>query len=212
MVMQVSPADEIEIGMSATRLGEVFDLDPKTVKALLKDVDPDGDRHGAVFWRIATAAPYLVVPTGNLEDYIRRLKPSDLPAKFQKEFWAALNLRTKYYKDRSALWSTEQVYAVLSEILKIVRSTSRLFVDELESVATLTHQHRKAIQIEMDKMLALMREKIKEAFQNYDATQDHVESLEVNNDVEQTLARDEDQPGDTVDGEEEDVNAWLDNL
>lgn len=212
MVMRVSPSDEIEYGMSASRLGEIFDLDAKTVKSLLIDVDPDGDRNGAVFWRIASAAPYLVVPTGDIEQFIRKLKPGDLPAKFQKEFWTALNLRAKYYKERGDLWSTEQVYSILSEILKIVRSTTRLFVDELESNSSLTHQHRKAIQIEMDKMLAMMREQVKDAFKNYDATQDHVESLEAEHNVDDTLARDEDQSGNTTDGEEEDENAWLDSL
>lgn len=212
MVMRVSPSDEIDFGMSATRLGEVFDLDGRTVKSLLKDVDPDGDRHGAAYWRIATAAPYLIVPTGDLEEYIRKLKPGDLPAKFSKEFWAALNMRTKYYRERGDLWATEQVYAVLSEVLKIVRSTSRLFVDELESNTVLTHQHRKAIQIEMDKMLAMMLESVNEAFKNYDAIHDHVESLETQDNEHEANARDEDQPGDTVDGEEEDKFAWLDSL
>lgn len=212
MVMQVSPSDEIEFGMSATRLGAVFGLDAKTVKSLLADVSPDGDRHGAVYWHIATAAPYLVVPTGDIEGYLRKLKPGDLPAKFQKEFWTALNLRSKYYKERGDLWATEQVYTVISQVLQIVRSTSRLFVDELESNMTLTHQHRKAIQIEMDKMLELMREKVKDAFKNYDATHDHVESLEANSDVGHTLARDEDQPRDKADREEKDPYAWLDSL
>jgi hypothetical protein len=209
--MRVSPADEIEIGMSATRLGEVFDLDAKTVKALLKDIEPDGDRHGAPFWRIASAAPYLVVPEGNLEDYLRRLKPGDLPAKFTKEFWAALNLRSKYYKERGDLWNTEQVYTVFSEVLKVVRSTSRLFVDELESNATLTHSQRKAIQVEMDKMLALMKEKLSDAFKDYDASRDHVEALEVNSNVEH-ITNNAGGEGNSEDDEGEDPYAWLDNL
>lgn len=212
MVMRVDANAEIDFGMSATRLGEVFDLDTKTVKSLLKDVEADGDRHGAPFWRIASAAPYLVTPEGDIEQFIRKIKPGDLPSKFQKEFWTALNLRSKYYRERGDLWATEQVYAVLSEVLKIVRSTSRLFVDELESNTTLTYQHRKAIQIELDKMLAMMRENIRDAFKNYDAGGDHVESIEEKNDVEHVLARDEDQPGNQVDGEEEDPDAWLYSL
>lgn len=209
MVMRVNAEAEIDFGMSATRLGEVFDLDVKTVKALLKEIEPDGDRNGAPFWRIASAAPYLVTPEGDLEDYLRKMKPGDLPSKFQKEFWTALNLRAKYYRERGDLWSTEQVYAVLSEVLKIVRSTSRLFVDELESNSVLTYQHRKALQIELDKMLSMMREKVQDAFKNYDAAHDHVEAIEEKNNVEHVLARDEDQPGDTTDGEEEKGDDWL---
>lgn len=212
MVMKVNPFEEIEYGMSATRLGEVFDLDPKSVKTLLKDVEPDGDRHGAPFWRIASAAPYLVTPEGDLESYLRRVKFSDLPAKFQKEHWAALNLRAKYYKDRGDLWSTDQVYTVLSEVMTIVRSTSRLFVDELESNTTLTYQHRKAIQIELDKMLALMREKVKDAFKNYEGINDHVESIEENNHVEHTADFAEDESSSETGGEEDDPHAWLDTL
>lgn len=210
MVMRVDANAEIEFGMSATRLGEVFDLDVKTVKSLLKDVEPDGDRHGAPFWRIASAAPYLVTPEGDIEQYIRKIKPGDLPSKFLKEFWAALNLRAKYYRDRGDLWATEQVYAVLSEVMKVVRSTSRLFVDELESNSNVTSAQRKAIQIEMDKMLAMMLEKISDSFKNYDGAHDHVESLEEKNDVGSILSRDEDQPRDQAGTEDEDEDARFD--
>lgn len=213
MTAKASYYEEIEYGMSAERLGVLFDLDKKTVKELLKEVEPDGERRGTPFWRISTAAAYLVTPMGDLENYLRRIKPSDLPPKFQKEFWTALNLRTKYYQARGDLWSTSRVYEVVSKILSIVRSTSRLFVDELESNTTLTTKHRDAIQKEMDRMMGLMREGIKESFRDYDPSRDHVESLERDENAEQQPADDEENESGIDLGEEEDDSlAGLDDM
>lgn len=213
MVMRSVEADvELENGMNATRLGELFDLDRKTVQALLKECPPDGERNGGPFWHIARAAPYLVTPAGGMEDYLRKLKPKDLPATLQKEFWTALNLRAKYYTNRGDLWATSQVFKVVTDILKIVRETSRLFVDTLEGHTTITTEQREALSVEMDKMMHMMKESIEDSFKDYDPTKDHGEELEIKN-VSQQLEHggrsSEDRNGAS---EEPESNSWLDDI
>lgn len=187
MVMKkASMQEEFEYGMTLTRLGELFGYDRKTVQKLLKECPYDGERNGVPYWHIANAASYLVTPLGNMEDYLRKLKPKDLPPSLQKDFWTALRIRSNYYKDRGDLWSTARVQEVMSDMLKVVRETSKLFVDSIESKTTVTTAQREAIQKEMDRMLAVMRAKLTDAFKDYDPSRDHVESLESDN-VEQQI-------------------------
>lgn len=187
MVMKkTSMQDEFEYGMNATRLGELFGYDRKTVQKLLKECPYDGERNGVPYWHISNAASYLVTPLGNMEDYLRKLKPKDLPPSLQKDFWTALRIRSNYYRERGDLWSTAQVMEVMSTCMKVIRETSKLFVDTIEAKTVISNEQRTAIQKEMDRMLALMREALNNAFKDYDPSKDHVESLELDN-VEQQI-------------------------
>lgn len=209
---KVSYEDQISLGMNATQLGDLFGVDKTTVQQLLRDVPDDGIRNGTRFWHISNAAPYLVTPQGSMEQYLRRMKPGDLPAKLQKELWTALNLRAKFYTNKGDLWATSKVFEVVSSIFKIVRETSRLFVDQVEGNTTLTLEIRQALQVEMDAMLEKVKDKIQEAFKNYDPSNDHGENLE-----EMNLERQIEHSGRDVairdrDQSPEDEDAWLDDL
>lgn len=179
MIHEAAVEDELDFGFTLPRLAWVFGVELKDAKRYMKGVEPDDTREGAPIWLIRTAAPYMMsLENVDIEPRLRRMNPKDLPTALTKELWTALNQRQKYYADRGDTWATGRVYEVVTDIMKIVRNTSRLFVGSLDGSVDLKPAARDALQAEMDKMLMEVRDRIIDAFSDYDPDKDHGDNLE----------------------------------
>lgn len=115
----------------------------------------------------------------DIEDYIRNMRPNDLPPMLQSEFWNAQIRRQKYMLDAGDLWRTIDVMDMLAEVLKTIRMTMMLMSDSVARETDLTNRQREIIGAISDGMLDELREKLvaNAVFEKY-KTQ-HADALEM---------------------------------
>lgn len=159
--------------MTATRLGQIFGMDKKTVQIRLAGLPPSSERNGTFVYLLSDAAPYLVDPVIDFEEYLMTVKPSQLPPKLNKAYWDAQRAKQKFHQENGELWDTLKVYDVVSTLLKLVRQTIQGFSDELDTNTTFTEKQRDILNKISDSMLDQMRVQIEEAFKNRNGENDH---------------------------------------
>lgn len=141
-------------GASVSELSLLFGKDKRRVAELIRAVPASGHRAGFPIFAIADAAPYLVDPVVDIEAWIKKLRPNDLPPYLQKDFWAAQRQRQQYEIAQGNLWSTEEVQLALGEAFKSLKASIRLWADTIERQTSLTEEQRRIIMQMSDAMLA----------------------------------------------------------
>ncbi|MGV2479856.1 UNVERIFIED_CONTAM: DUF1441 family protein, partial [Salmonella enterica subsp. enterica serovar Weltevreden] len=110
--------EEFFNGMTIPRLAQLFRLDRRTVTEKLRPLRPTGERRGAPTYHVVDAAPYLVDPIVDIEEYLKNIGPSDLPPSLQAQYWNAQNGKLKYKEQAGDLWRTQQVLEVLTGVFR----------------------------------------------------------------------------------------------
>lgn len=136
---------QIYEGVSISELAAIFHMDRRTVTEKTRSCPTAGTRDGYPIYSIAAAAGYLVEPLIDIEAYIKRLRPQDLPPLLTKEFWAGQIAKQKFQLNDSKLWPTEDVMTVLADVFKRLKAGILLFADTVEARAELTELQRKLI-------------------------------------------------------------------
>lgn len=118
--------------VSVTFLMQVFKLDRLTVKKKLAELPPIRMVKGGVpEYDFRQAASYLVKPKVDIAEYIKTLRPTDLPAYLQDQWWAAQLKRQKWQKEAGELWPTSDVIAVFGDVFQHMKTTMQLWVDQI---------------------------------------------------------------------------------
>lgn len=170
---------EVLGGVSATWLAKLFRMDYKTAVTKLASCPELGRGRGnVVLYDVAQAAGYLVKPKVNVEEWIKTLRPADLPAYLQKDFWEAQNKRQQYEENAGDLWRTEKVVEVFADTFKLIKETMQLWADHVERKEGLSSEQRGVIlqlvdglQQELHKKLVEM-EKLKKTTNEFAAIAD----------------------------------------
>lgn len=136
----------LEEGVSLSQLSRIFSKDKRTISAVLKGLTPCGERMGFPIYNLADAASRLSVPDENrVIEIIKRLKPSQLPVKIQKEFWDSARSRQRYLEDQGDLWRTDDIVEALLEAFKTFRQSVLLMSDAVARETELTDKQRRII-------------------------------------------------------------------
>jgi hypothetical protein len=154
-------------GVSTGLLSQIFRMDNMTVRKRLKDCPEVGKwRGGAPLFDLAQAAGYLVKPKIDIKEFIKSVRPADLPPYLQSEFWEAQVKRQKFEENAGELWRTEKVIALYAETFKLIKDTMNLWVDSIERESGLTGEQRDkltqlvdGLQSEMHSRLLTLQEK-----------------------------------------------------
>lgn len=147
-------------GANQTQLTRLFQCDKARVKQRLLHVKPDGRRMGTDVWKVATAAPYLVKPLFDVENYIRNMNHADLPPHLSKEYWAGQRTKLAFQEEQGDLWPTADVLDTVTDLLRLVRMSVMLIPDQLEKVTTLSPKQRELVATQTDDLLNELRETI----------------------------------------------------
>lgn len=129
-------------GVTVYWLSQVFGMTPETVRLRLADCTPESVHGRSNRYRVRDAAPYLIEPNIDIEKYMKRMRPGDLPPLLQKEIWDAKLKRQKWEAQAGDLWHTQDVIAVLSEVFSTIKSTVQLWPDTVERTEGLTEDQR----------------------------------------------------------------------
>lgn len=153
-------------GASISQLAKLFGLDNRTVSGKLQFVRPCGKRAGHPIYLVKDAAPYLVKPTGDIEAYIRKMNPAELPPMLQKEYWAGQHARLKFEEDRGDLWRTEAVVEKFADVFKVLRTSLNLLQDRVEREIELNDKQRAIIRAHTDSALRDLNKSLVEKYAN----------------------------------------------
>lgn len=134
-------------GLNCSQLIQLFRRDYKTVQKAIHEsgIKPVATRYGADIYAVHEIAPYLVKPVFDVETYIRRMDPRDLPQRLSREFWTAMKSKQEVEEKAGMLWRTEKIVEQVGELLKLVKMSSLLMLDAVERQTELTERQRSII-------------------------------------------------------------------
>lgn len=132
-------------GVTVSWLAKVFGMDPTTVKQRLADCPPLHRRKAGYVYALPVAARYLVKPVFDVKAYLEKMKPSELPAQLQKDYWDSQLKRQKWEENAGDLWRTSAIMEVLGETFKTIKFSMQLWADNLETITALSPEQRQLL-------------------------------------------------------------------
>lgn len=142
--------EDVHRGVTSNWIAHVFRLDNQTVKKKLARCPNIGMRMGAYTYDLATAAEYLVQPARSIEDYIKTLKPKDLPPHLNDAIWSARLKQQRWEEEARDLWRTDDVLDVLATAFSHIKTTMQLWVDEISREYGMSDAVAKALTVRVD--------------------------------------------------------------
>lgn len=147
-------------GLPVSLLADVFGCSKHTVRRKVANLKPVGGKEAEPLYDLREAAEVLVKPKGDMAEYIKNLRPQDVPPALQKQFWDAQNSRLKYMEDAGQLWHTTRVQMAIGELFKLIRQRVQLLADTTERQIGLTDAQRAIIEGMSDSLLEDLHEQI----------------------------------------------------
>lgn len=166
-------------GVTISDLSRLFNQERDKIRQKIVGVRPVGkSARGAPTYHIGDVAPYLVRASMDIEQYIKKMRPRDMPQALQKPFWDAQNGRLKFMQDAGHLWHTVKVQQVIAGLFKTVRQRIVLFADTVERQTSLSDEQRKIVQAMGDGLLDDIHRAVIESFKDYKPEGDRDEIIE----------------------------------
>lgn len=148
----------LRLGATTKELAMLFRIPQRTVEGRLAELKPVGKRKAEPTYEIDQAAPYLVKPNFEIEQYIRNMRPQDLPPLLQKEYWNGKAARLRYEEAQGLYWHTDKVSETLTEAFKTLRMSILLLPDTLERAAGLDQAGSLTVREACDTFLESLRD------------------------------------------------------
>lgn len=133
---------EVQHGVTVGWLSTVFGMDPSTVRRRLRDCAPIMKRKAGYVYDLKVAAQYLVKPVFNVEQYLKNMKPSELPTHLQDAYWSAMRKRQQWEADAGHLWRTEAVMEIFGDVFQTIKFAMQLWPDTVERAMGLSPEQR----------------------------------------------------------------------
>lgn len=140
-------------GVSLPWLMKAFRMGRGTAERKLMGCAPIGTgKHGTPLYDLPEAASYLVNPRMDIEQYIRTIKPDQLPERLREAYWSAKLKSQRWEEKAGQLWRTEHVLTVFSEVLQSMRTKLQLIPDRVERAQGLTVEQHQIISTIVDEV------------------------------------------------------------
>lgn len=159
-------------GASVTQMEVLLGIDGRRINAGITraGIKPCGERYGLPIYKVSEVAPHVIKPAFDVETYIKRMDPRDLPKVLSKEFWAAMKSRQDYEERAGNLWSTQKVISEVGELFKLIKMSLLLMLDGVERTTELTDRQRQLIKSLTHGTLEELAKKIETQFVMPDPT------------------------------------------
>lgn len=133
-------------GVSVAWLMKAFRMGRAKVERKLIGCQPIGTgKHGVPLYDLPDAASYLVNPRIQLKDYLKEIKPEELPERLRETFWNAMLKQQRWEEKAGNLWRTDKVLSVFSEVLQEIRTRLQLIPEDIERAAGLSDKQHRAV-------------------------------------------------------------------
>lgn len=133
---------DVQHGVTVGWLSTVFGMDPVNVRRKLRDCAPIMKRKAGYVYDLKVAAQYLVRPVFNVEQYLKSMKPSELPTHLQDAYWSAMRKRQQWEAEAGMLWRTEAVMEVFGDVFQTIKFAMQLWPDTVDRALGLTPEQR----------------------------------------------------------------------
>lgn len=133
---------DVQHGVTIGTLATIFGMDPTTVRKKLRDCPPIYKRKSSYVYDLKAAAQYLVRPVFDAEQYLKNMKPSELPTHLQEAYWSAMRKRQQWEADAGHLWRTEAVLEVFGDVFQTIKFAMQLWPDQVERALGLSAEQR----------------------------------------------------------------------
>lgn len=152
-----------------SQIAKLFRTDAKTLPERMHGIVSVGKRNGYRVYSIAEAASRLVKPGYEIEQFIKQMSPQELPPLLSKEFWNGQKARLAFEKEQGNVWETGDIVAFAGVLQQEIRQSLILATDDVDREESFTDGQRKVFRRIMDEAIVKMREKVKEAFEEFHA-------------------------------------------
>ena len=153
----------IHTGVSVSWLMAAFRMDRVTVKRKLAKLTPiKYGRGNSPIYDFVQAASCLVKPNIDIAEYLKTMRPQDLPALLQKEYWDAKLKRQKWEIAAGELWHTSDVVSVLGDTFQMMKNTLLLWTEHIDREVGLSEVQYAALTKKVDILQEDMYEKLVE--------------------------------------------------
>lgn len=140
-------------GVSVPWLMKAFRMGRGTVEKKLRGCQPIGHgKHNTPLYDLPEAASYLVKPRVDMEEYLRSLKPDNLPERLRESYWSAKLKEQRWREKAGDLWRTSDVLTVFGDVLQKMRTRLQLLPDAIEREAGLDEKQFAASRTAVDKI------------------------------------------------------------
>jgi hypothetical protein len=154
-------SEQVARGVSSSWLSQTLDIPVSVVKTRLAKC-PVATRRGDInIYELKVAVEYLIRPRVDMDEFMRTLRPEDLPVQYQEQFWSAMNKRQKYQEDSGELWRSADVAAKIGELCLLFRNTTKLWADELAENVVTTPEQVNFIERQIDQLHSRVRAELK---------------------------------------------------
>lgn len=155
-------------GLSINQMSKLFEMDRRDISEKIEKagIKPSGKNGPWDIYKLKEVMPAVVKPLYDVESYLLRMNPADLPKTLTKEFWAAQRSKQEFDIKAGNLWATEDVVRDVGELLKLVKMSALLMVDSVERQVELSDKQRAIIKAGMDGMLIDLHKAIVEKFKS----------------------------------------------
>lgn len=146
-------------GMAATTAANLFNQSKEHVQQKLSGAKIIGrTRMGSPAYDFKDIAQRLARPSPDqVLEYVKKMRPNDLPPIMQTAFWDAQNKKLKFERDSGELFRMDEIEVLLAEVFKNFRMGALLFADTLARETGLTPAQRKIVEGLSDELLASAR-------------------------------------------------------
>lgn len=147
-------------GVTLSFLASLFRMDRRYAAIRLSGVRIIS-REPHVKYDFSQAVTKLARPDpAQIAEYVKSMRPNDLPPMMQSEFWQGQLRRQKFMQEAGDLWKTSDVLDVLTEVFKTVRVSAMLMADSVARETQLNPRQRTIISELADAMLDDLRERL----------------------------------------------------
>jgi len=150
----------LHAGVTVGWLAQAFRMDPKTVKAKLAKCPTLKAHARGYIYEFRVAVAYLIPPKVDVEDFLRTAKIKDLPTRIQAEYWSAMRSKQIVEREAGNLWRTEEVLARFGEVFGMFKSTTQLWIEDMERSVVMTPEQRDFLTERVDTLLSSMHQKL----------------------------------------------------
>ena len=153
-------------GMSISQMSKLFEMERRDISEKIEKagIKPCGKNGPWDIYKLKDVMPAVVKPLYEVEQYLLRMNPADLPKTLSKEFWAAQRSKQEFDLKAGNLWPTEKVVTEVGELFKLVKMSVLLMVDSVERQVELSEEQRAIIKRSMDGMLIDLHRTVVEKF------------------------------------------------
>jgi len=145
-------AGRVVEGVTLTWLSQVFEMTPYELKKKLRNcpTKPARDGRTGAYYDLPTAAAYLVTPRIDVDEYMKNVKPTDMPAHLQDQYWSAMNKKQKWEEAAGHLWRSEKVLAVFGDVFQLVKGSIQLWPDAVERAVGMNAEQKRTLRAQCD--------------------------------------------------------------